>query len=57
MLLKLQPVLLQPCILEVCALVHFTRNKLANLRQKVVLHKTGKFLQASVAQVVFKLPT
>ena len=31
-----------------------TSHKLGNLRQKVVLYKTGKFLQASVAQVAFK---
>ena len=29
-------------------------HKLGNLRQKVGLYKTGKFLQASVAQVVCK---
>ena len=29
-------------------------HKLGNLRQKVVLYKTGKFLQASVARVAFK---
>ena len=28
--------------------------RLGNLRQKVVLYKTGKFLQASVAQTAFK---
>ena len=31
-----------------------TTHKLGNLRQKVALYKTGKFLQASVARVVFK---
>ena len=31
-----------------------TSHALGNLRQKVVLYKTGKFLQASVAQVEFK---
>ena len=31
-----------------------TSHKLGNLRQKVVLYKTGKFLQASVARVAFK---
>ena len=28
--------------------------KLGNLKQKVVLYKTGKFLQASVAETAFK---
>ena len=31
-----------------------TSHKLGNLRQKVVLYKTGKFLQASVVRVAFK---
>ena len=31
-----------------------TSHKLSNLRQKVVLYKTGKFLQVSMAQVAFK---
>ena len=30
-----------------------TTFKLGKLRQKVVLYKTGKFLQVSVAQIVF----
>ena len=30
-------------------------HKLGNLRQKVVLYKTGKFLQASMAQIVWKI--
>ena len=30
-----------------------TSHKLGKLRQKVVLYKTGKFLQVSVAQIAF----
>ena len=34
-----------------------TSHRLGNLLQKVVLYKTGKFFQTTVAQMTFKLET
>ena len=47
-------VCLSVCYHKIAVNFNYLKIKLGNLRQKVVLYKTGKFLQASVARVVFK---
>ena len=42
-----------PYLWSVCVTKQATSHKLGNLRQ-LILYKTGKFLQASMAQVAFK---